>query len=164
MRRIAAAILFAVAAAPGFAGQVFVNPAFAGPAEDMIAADRAFSAMSVEKGRHAAFLAYMADNVRLFDGPSPPLVGKAAVAAHYAEQEKSPAYAKNAVLAWEPIEAEASPDGVLGFTRGRWTFTNTDAEGKDVKVAGYYTTIWRRQADGQYKFVLDIGGTDSKAE
>ncbi len=31
------------------------SAAFAGPKEDMIAADRAFAAMSLEKGAHAAF-------------------------------------------------------------------------------------------------------------
>jgi len=27
-------------------------------------------------------------------------------------------------------------------------------------LTGYYVTEWRRQTDGAYRFVLDIGGVD----
>jgi hypothetical protein len=44
--------------------------------------------MSLKEGAHAAFLAFMADDVRLFDGEHPPILGKAAAAAYYADVEK----------------------------------------------------------------------------
>ena len=132
--------------------------ALAGPKEEMVAADRAFSAMSVEKGARAAFLAYMADDVRLFDGEHPPIVGKAAVEAYYAKHPAAP----GTKLEWTPIEAEASPDGVLGFTRGTWIYTAKKKDGGEAKATGYYVTVWKRQADGHYKFTLDIGGSDPK--
>ena len=135
--------------------------AFAGPKDDMIAADRAFSDLSVKSGAHAAFLAYMADDVRLFDGEHPPLIGKAAAAAYYADVEKkNPGGEKASTLQWTPLEADASPDGVLGYTRGTWIFSSTKKDGSALRVTGYYVTEWKRQADGTYKFVLDIGGAD----
>lgn len=148
MIRAAAAWLFLAAASAG-----------AAPADDMMAADRAFSAMSVAKGAHAAFLAYMTDDVRLFTGAHPPLVGKAAAVTLYAEEEKDPGY-KDQRLEWTPLEAEAAPDGVLGWTRGTWVFTAPKPDGKVFKLTGYYVTAWRKQADGSYKFCLDIGGAD----
>jgi len=91
----------------------------AGPKEEMMAADRAFSEMSLKSGAHAAFLAFMSDDVRLFDGDHPPILGKAAAAAYYADVEKkNPNGEKSSTLQWTPLEADASPDGVLGFTRG----------------------------------------------
>jgi ketosteroid isomerase-like protein len=133
----------------------------AAPKDDMLAADKAFSAMSIAKGAHAAFLSYMTDDVRLFDGDHPPIVGKAAVAAHYAAQEKAdPEGTKKQRLEWTPVEADASPDGVLGWTRGTWIFTAPKPDGSQFKLTGYYVTEWRRQPDGTYKFCLDIGGTD----
>jgi hypothetical protein len=45
--------------------------AVAAPKDEIPAADKAFSAMSMAKGAHAAFLAYMTDDVRLFDGDHP---------------------------------------------------------------------------------------------
>ncbi|HTP78096.1 MAG TPA: DUF4440 domain-containing protein [Rhizomicrobium sp.] len=140
---------------------VTCGPAFAGAKEDMMAADRAFSDLSVKSGAHAAFLAYMADDVRLFDGDHPPILGKAAAAAYYADVEKkNPSSPKTSTLEWTPLEADASPDGVLGWTRGTWLFTGTKKDGTKQKVTGYYVTEWKRQTDGKYKFVLDIGGTD----
>jgi ketosteroid isomerase-like protein len=138
---------------------VCLAAANASPEDDMLAADRAFSALSVAKGAHAAFLAYMTDDVRLYQGAHPPLLGRKAVEAFFAAEESASAY-KNRRLEWTALEAEASPDGRLGFTRGTWLLTAKQPDGGQVKLTGYYVTQWRRQADGSYKFCLDIGGAD----
>jgi ketosteroid isomerase-like protein len=138
----------------------FVTAAAASPKDDMLAADKAFSAMSQEKGSHAAFLGYMTDDVRIYQGEHPPITGKVAAAAFFADAEKAdPNYAKQH-LSWTPVDAEASPDGMLGYTRGLWTLTAPNPDGGDYKLTGYYVTEWRRQPDGSYKFCLDIGGAD----
>jgi len=142
---------------------LFAGAAIAGPKEEMMAADRAFSDLSVKEGAHAAFLAYMADDVRLFDGDHPPILGKAAAAAYYADvEQKNPKGQANSSLEWTPVEAEASGDGTLGWTRGTWVFSAKNADGSPRKVTGYYVTEWRRGEDGKYKFVLDIGGADGQ--
>jgi ketosteroid isomerase-like protein len=134
------------------------SAATAAPRDEMIAADKAFSAMSVAKGAHAAFLAYMADDALLYEGDHPPIAGKAAAAAYYASQEKKmPTYGTQR-LEWTPTGADASKDGSLGYTHGSWTLSAKKADGSAVHVTGYYVTEWRRQKDGQYKFVADIGG------
>lgn len=138
---------------------LLAGAAAAAPKDDLLAADRAFSAMSVAQGAHAAFLAFMTDDVRLYTGAHPPLIGKPAVAAFYAEAEKDPNYQKQR-LEWTPLEAEAAPDGVLGLTRGTWIFTAPKTDGTLFQATGYYVTAWRRQGDGSYKFCLDIGGAD----
>lgn len=138
-----------------------VGTALAGPTDEMMATDRAFSDLSVKQGAHAAFLAFMADDVRLFDGNHPPILGKAAAAAYYADVEnKNPKGQAKSSLEWTPIEAEASGDGTLGWTRGNWVFSAKNVDGSSRRVTGYYVTEWRRGEDGKYKFVLDIGGAD----
>jgi ketosteroid isomerase-like protein len=145
----------------GALGIVFAlgaSAASAAPRDEMLAADKAFSAMSAVKGAHAAFLAYMADDVLLYEGAHPPIAGKAAAAAYYADQEKkTPTYGTQR-LEWTPTGADASEDGSLGYTHGTWTLSAKKADGSEVHVTGYYVTEWRRQADGKYKFVADIGG------
>jgi ketosteroid isomerase-like protein len=142
-----------------FLSSVCATSAFADPKAEMMAADKAFSDMSVAKGAHAAFLAYMADDVLEYDGAHPPLVGKAAVAAYYAEQDKKNPSAPPQKLEWTPISADASADGTLGYTRGTWDLTGKKKDGSTLALKGYYVTEWRKQADGSYKFVLDIGGS-----
>ncbi len=67
-------------------------------------------------------------------------------------------------LDWTPIEADASAAGDYGYTRGTWIYTAKKPDGSDVKVTGYYVTGWKLQADGTYKFILDIGGADTPAQ
>src|SRR6185295_2572596 len=130
---------------------LFGGSVLAGPRDDMMATDRAFSEMSAKAGAHAAFLAFMTDDVRLFDGDHPPILGKAAAAAHYVDVEKKdPAAQTSSNLAWTPIEAEASADGTLGWTRGTWVFTAKKPDGSPRTVTGYYVTEWRRGEDGKY--------------
>lgn len=146
-----------------FAIAILAVPAIAAPKDELLAADKAFSAMSAEKGNHAAFLAFMSEDARLYHGDHPPILGKAAAAASFAAEEKADPSYKDQKLVWNPLEAEASPDGMLGYTRGRWIFTAPKAEGASLTLTGYYVTEWRRQPDGTYKFCLDIGGADKQA-
>ena len=134
------------------------TPAFADARQDMMATDKAFSDMSVAKGAHAAFLAYMADDVLEYDGDHPPIVGKKAAAAYYAEQDKKNAGTVPQRLEWTPISADASADGSMGYTRGNWFLTGKKKDGSPLSLKGYYVTEWRRGADGKYKMTLDIGG------
>lgn len=62
-------------------------------------------------------------------------------------------------LTWRPVTAEASEDGDLGWTVGRWERRHW--QGADTVVThGSYVTIWRRQGDGTWKVVLDVGNAD----
>ena len=62
---------------------------------------------------------------------------------------------RNISLDWYPDFIEVSDAGDLGYTYGHYTFSATDAEGKPVQDAGIFHTVWKRQADGQWRFVWD---------
>ena len=58
------------------------------------------------------------------------------------------------MLSWEPVYEKISESGELGYTYG--IHSNLEkATGKISK--GTYITIWKRQSDGSWKFVLDTG-------
>jgi ketosteroid isomerase-like protein len=62
-------------------------------------------------------------------------------------------------LRWQPAWAEA--DGDLGYSTGRWQLHKRAADGGDqIAGSGKYVTIWRRQTDGQWRVVFDMGNDD----
>lgn len=68
----------------------------------------------------------------------------------------TPPSTTSSLLSWQPIFAAVSLAGDLGYTTGPWEFK------KDIKDAkpsafGNFMTVWRKQADGNWKFALDLG-------
>ncbi len=60
-------------------------------------------------------------------------------------------------LTWTPVGADISSSGDLGYTYGTFEFHSKDKDGKPVVEHGKYTSIWKRQSDGSWKVVLDMG-------
>jgi ketosteroid isomerase-like protein len=111
----------------------------------LVATEKAFAQLAAEKGTKTGFLTYLADDGIIF---SPTEVnGKL----HWKGRAESPA-----LLAWNPAWADVSFNGKLGYTTGGWEYR---PKGKTDKPAafGEYLTIWRKQPDGSYLAVLDIG-------
>lgn len=127
------------------------------PEEAMMEADRAFNAMAQENGVPEAFAAFSAPGNTMFSGDENWARGPEAVKAFMQELQR-PGW----TLFWEPVEAQASPDGAMGYTLGRWTRSGPDKEGKPATLTGSYVTIWARQPDGRYLMVFDTGAEDWK--
>jgi ketosteroid isomerase-like protein len=106
---------------------------------------------------HDAFLTYFAeDGVEVVDGGG--FNGKE-------EMRKQPPWPEGTTLTWTPVRAEMAASGDLGFTYGNYIYTAKNKEGKVVVNYGKYTSIWKKQKDGQWKVVVDMGNSspDSKA-
>jgi len=58
-------------------------------------------------------------------------------------------------LAWTPAFADISGD--IGYTYGTFKFRTRDKDGNSIISYGKYATIWKRQKDGTWKIVLDMG-------
>jgi ketosteroid isomerase-like protein len=115
---------------------------------DIVAADKAFSKMSEEKGTQAAFLEYIDSTGVLLRPNSLPLVGADAV--DYISQDNDTSY----TMTWQPMGASISTSGDLGYTYGTYLLK---FKNKDSVVKGTYISVWRKQYDGKWKFVVDAG-------
>jgi ketosteroid isomerase-like protein len=109
--------------------------------DSLVAAERAFAKVGEAKGIKDSFLAYIADDGVLFR-PSP-VPGKAWLTEH----PNPPVQ-----LTWHPVHAEIARSGDLGWTTGPYEITV-----KEEKGYGQFSTVWKRQADGAWKFVADLG-------
>ncbi|HET6207985.1 MAG TPA: nuclear transport factor 2 family protein, partial [Terracidiphilus sp.] len=93
------------------------------------------------------------DGVALGNGAAP-LIGRVAIA-------KSANWSPKVYqLTWTPTDAVMGPSGDMGYTWGHFEGRSKDANGNPVTTTGRYMTIWRRQADGNWKVVLDAGANE----
>lgn len=105
----------------------------------------------------AAFADWFAeDGVSLGNGQAPS-VGRVAI---MKSANWSP---KDYQLTWTPTEATMGPSGDVGYTWGHFEGHSKDANGNPVTTSGRYITIWRKQADGNWKVVLDAGANEPAA-
>ncbi len=107
----------------------------------VVAAERAFAAAAQTDGVNAAFLRFSAPDALVFQPDPTP--AKAALAAN-----PIPAVP----LKWWPAYAGIAASGDLGFTTGPYVIGSGERQGH-----GWYFTIWRRQPDGSWRWVLDHG-------
>lgn len=61
------------------------------------------------------------------------------------------------ILDWRPVMAEVSNDGTMAHTIGTWDFYVRGKDSAASAGSGHYLTVWRRQADGSWKVLADIG-------
>jgi ketosteroid isomerase-like protein len=120
--------------------------------EEIINADIAFSALSKEKGMKHAFLQYAAQDVVMLRENSFPQKGKNAM-----EERFSTFSDTGFVLIWEPLFANVAASGELGYSYGIYTSTSKDVEGRPTVEKGTYATVWKKDLNGDWKFVLDTG-------
>jgi ketosteroid isomerase-like protein len=66
-------------------------------------------------------------------------------------------------LSWQATKVEVARSGDIGYSLGTYEMTANDANGKPFSDRGKYTTIWRKQADGNWKVVVDMFNTDLPA-
>jgi ketosteroid isomerase-like protein len=103
----------------------------------------------VAKDGHSAFLAYFAeDGVELVDSGGINTKD---------DMRKQPPWPEGTTLTWSPVKAEMAASGDLGYTYGNYVYTAKDKNGKPVVNYGKYTSIWKKQKDGQWKVVLNMG-------
>lgn len=122
--------------------------------KEILNADRSFSMMSMNEGMHQAFLSFASNDViKLRDG-KPPIMNKSELEMSFREQNDS-----LIKLHWEPIVAEVSESGDLGYTFGNWELYIYGR--RDIQY-GNYVTIWKKQTDGTWKYVLDAGAKTPK--
>jgi len=117
----------------------------------LLQTDKDFSDMSIKEGMRKAYLNYISEDGVLLTDYSYPVKGKKAVKDLFTHKKDSVF-----VFSREPMYEKLSVSGEIGYTYGVHTSMNK-LTGEVSK--GTYVTIWQKQTDGTWKFVLE---TDNK--
>ena len=113
--------------------------------------DYEFARTSVKKGPSASFHLFLADNAMQLPEGSLPIYGKTAIV----ETMKGDHYD----LLWTPVKAEVARSGELGWTWGKYVVVVRNDDGTETKMFGKYLNIWRKQTDGKWKVIVDMGNS-----
>jgi len=126
-------------------GVVFAQQPASGLQADfdrLVATERAFAKLSESEGIKASFLANVAGDAVIFRPGAVP-------AKEWLTSHPSP----QVLLTWHPVYAAIARSGDLGWTTGPYEISPKGSE----KSFGQFATVWRRQEDGSWKFVVDLG-------
>jgi ketosteroid isomerase-like protein len=132
---------------PGLLVLLALLPAAAGATsalDAMLAADRAFGRMSETKPVKEMFLSVLTDESVLFRG------GEAVPGKSWTEEQPSPPFK----LFLRPAWAGIARSGELGWTADPYEL---HPDGSDEVHYGEYLTVWRKQLDGRWCFVVNFG-------
>jgi ketosteroid isomerase-like protein len=118
-------------------------------ADVLLQADREFAKQSAARGS-IAWQELMAP-----DASKPASGGRVLVGPQEIGDNMLAAFGSGFKLTWEPVCAEISHGGKLGYTWGRY---RSDFKG-NVRQ-GTYMTVWQKQPDGKWKVLFDTGDPD----
>jgi ketosteroid isomerase-like protein len=119
-------------------------------AAPLIKMEAAFEKTTAEQG-FDGFMSYFADDAADLPNGGPLVSGKENI-----RQALGP-WPEGLSLKWTPVHADMAASGDLGFTYGTYVLKSKDKDGNPTTRYGKYATVWRRQKDGAWKVVMDMG-------
>jgi ketosteroid isomerase-like protein len=117
--------------------------------EEIIRTEHDFESMAASRGLAEAF-GFYADSAACLNRGIYIIHGKDSIRLFYS----SPRF-KKVRLEWKPDFVEVSSSADLGYTYGKYTFTDSDSTGKSVQSKGIFHTVWKKQPNGEWRFVWD---------
>lgn len=117
----------------------------------LLETDRAFAQYSRDHDAAEAFQRYlMPEAIQLPDG-GVPIRGRDTI---FTRMKKSSA---SYTMTWEPEEAAVAASGELGYTWGFYRVTFQSASGDTNQSEGKYLNVWRKNAEGNWRVLIDMG-------
>lgn len=119
----------------------------------LLETDARFAATSLEVGMGEAFFRFMAPDGMLLRPGEGPVRGLQTIKDRMTGRT-------DILLSWSPQRAEVSASRDLGYTWGVYTVERTTPQGPARIGSGKYLNVWRKQPDGAWKVLIDIGNED----
>jgi ketosteroid isomerase-like protein len=117
---------------------------------ELMAADRAFNEATQAHGS-AGWLSFFDGQSAMIQSGVGEIRGLGAIGEAIADLDDP-----TVKLTWEPLRAQGSADGTLGYTVGSYESTVSGDSGSSV-AHGLYVTVWSRRPDGSLKVAMDLG-------
>ena len=119
--------------------------------QEVLRAEKAFEAKVKEKGIGEGFLQYASNEAVLLRGESL-IQGRDELEVYFKmNAEKN----QGVKLLWDVDFVDVSKSGDMAYTYGTYHFSIPDSTGMSTDKSGIFHTVWKRDSDGNWKFVWD---------
>ena len=106
----------------------------------------------VATGNLDSIMAGWADDAVMMPPGLAPLMGKPAIQAYVEAGMRLPGFS----IKWEPVTVHVAQSGDLAYMIERNVSTVNDSTGNPVTTHGKVVTVWRKNATGVWKNVIDM--------
>ena len=113
-------------------------------------AEKDFEKMAAEKGIAEAFWYYAAPDAVIKRQNDTLIKGKDNIKKYYSTD-----FYKRASVKWTPDFIDISEEGDMAYTYGKYIWHSSDSAGSVNEFAGIFHTVWKKQPDGDWKYVWD---------
>lgn len=117
---------------------------------EIATAEKDFAKMAAEKGIAEAFFFFADSNATIKRQNDTLITGRENIRNYY-----SAPHFKKASVKWSPDFVDASESGDMGYTYGKYIWQSSDTSGKTEAFGGVFHTVWKKQSDGNWKYVWD---------
>lgn len=117
--------------------------------KEILDTEHEFMKMAQEAGLSIAFSTF-ADSGAVIRNDKSLIKGIDSIRVFY--QNNTPQSAK---LIWNATFVDVAASCDLGYTYGTYSYLVKDPMGSTIESKGFFHTVWKKQADGKWKFVWD---------
>ena len=114
--------------------------------------DAEWARLASEGGAVDEILSYWTDDAIVIPAGMPIVIGKEALRAYVEGSLAIPGFR----ISWSSSDAEVAGDGTLGFVLSLNEISAEGPDGQPVINRGRAVTVWRRDADGEWRCAVDI--------
>ncbi len=118
-------------------------------------ADLAIAGKDVDK-----IVSYWTDDAVIMEPGQPPVAGKRAIRAYVTASLNTPGFK----IHWVSRQPTFSPDGKMAYMRGTDEMTVPGPKGAPMALHLQGYSIWRKEADGQWRCSVDISNEAAPPE
>lgn len=103
-----------------------------------------------------AFVSFYADDAAVLPPNGPICTSKGSTRAALRPMFEAPGFS----MTFQATKVEVARGSDLGYSYGTYSSTMNDPKGKPIEDKGKYVTVYRKQADGKWKAIVDTFNSD----
>lgn len=114
--------------------------------------DSTWAALATQSKDAEKIVAYWSDDAVVIAPGEEPVKGKDALRKMVNDMNNISGFS----ISWRSSDVHFSPDAKMAYMYGENLFSMNDSAGNKIVIPGRGYTIWRKEADGNWKCVVDI--------